>query len=139
MGKFTKGNVQAKRLTAEKVLEIRLKYSEGQSQGSLAREYEVSVGQVGRIVRGEVWQNFQQVEPTQAIEERLAMMQSKPSDKKINESLAKLAAKLEESTAPTVLHDPLIEDDGEDSFVIDKLRKDIAKEDPLRDLLGDDK
>jgi len=44
-----------KKLTYGKVQDMRTKYEHGATQGALAREYGVSVVQVGRIVRGEVW------------------------------------------------------------------------------------
>lgn len=60
MGKFRRGHTQAARLTATKVLEIRQRYASGETQGALSRDYQVSVGQIGRIVRGEAWQEYQQ-------------------------------------------------------------------------------
>ena len=50
---FSKGNTRAAKLSNEDVLKLREEYSQGASQGSLARKYGLSVGQVGRIVRGE--------------------------------------------------------------------------------------
>ena len=44
-----------RKLTAEDVQQIRAAYGEGATQGSLARYYGMSVGQIGRIVRGESW------------------------------------------------------------------------------------
>ena len=44
------------KLTGEQVLSMRNRYAAGESQGSLARDFGVSVGTVGRIVRGESWQ-----------------------------------------------------------------------------------
>lgn len=61
-GAFNKGNTRGADLTAMQVLEIREKYTQGQTQGSLAREYGMSVGHIGRIVRGEVWQTLYQPE-----------------------------------------------------------------------------
>lgn len=56
---FTMRNTRAAKLTASKVLEIRDFYEMGHvSQGQLARDYGVSVVQIGRIVRGEVWQSL---------------------------------------------------------------------------------
>jgi len=59
------------------VQDIRTKYEAGATQGSLAREYDISVIQIGRIVRGEVWRDAGQavVEPaTLSKEEMDAMM-----------------------------------------------------------------
>lgn len=58
MNKFPRFNIKASKLTPTKVFELREKYAAGASQGSLAREYQISVGQVGRIVRGESWQQY---------------------------------------------------------------------------------
>ena len=56
---FTKGNIRRSVLTPSKVLEIRAFYNKGHvTQGQLARDYGVSVVQIGRIVRGEVWQGL---------------------------------------------------------------------------------
>lgn len=38
------------------VQRLRELYNSGRTQGSLAREFGLSIGQVGRIVRGEAWQ-----------------------------------------------------------------------------------
>ena len=45
-----------KKLDQLAVDEMREAYQDGESQGSLARRFGVSVGTVGRIVRGESWQ-----------------------------------------------------------------------------------
>ena len=45
----------ARKLTRDQVVEIRAHISQGITQGSLARYYGVSVGQIGRIARGESW------------------------------------------------------------------------------------
>jgi hypothetical protein len=50
-----KGNATRK-LTQQQVVEIRQLYGEGYTQGALSRHFGVSIGQVGRIVRGESWQ-----------------------------------------------------------------------------------
>ena len=56
MTTFGLRNNAARKLTAYEVAEMRKSYAEGATQGALARSYGVSVGQVGRIVRGESWQ-----------------------------------------------------------------------------------
>lgn len=62
---FTQRNTRAAKLTATSVLEIRDFYERGRvSQGQLARDYGVSVVQIGRIVRGEVWQGLRQGMPS---------------------------------------------------------------------------
>ncbi len=55
---FNRHNNRAAKVTHTIVLEMRERYALGWSQGRLAREYHLSVGQVGRIVRGESWQQF---------------------------------------------------------------------------------
>lgn len=56
--RFRMGNAPKNaKLTAMDVLTIRKRYAAGESQSSLSREYRISVGQMGRIVRHEVWQH----------------------------------------------------------------------------------
>ena len=52
---FSHRNTKARKLTAYEVQTIRKTYEEGATQGELARAYSMSVGQIGRIVRGESW------------------------------------------------------------------------------------
>ena len=52
---FNRRNVLARKLTGYEVQQIRKAYNEGATQGALARAYGMSVGQIGRIVRGESW------------------------------------------------------------------------------------
>lgn len=63
---FRRGNVRGAKLSQSDVVELRRLYELGWTQGRLAREYSVSVGQVGRIVRGESWTRLPADEPTQA-------------------------------------------------------------------------
>ena len=56
MTTFGLRNNAARKLTAYEVGELRRMYQEGATQGALAKSYGVSVGQIGRIVRGESWQ-----------------------------------------------------------------------------------
>jgi len=53
---FEKRNRGARKLSGVQVSDIRRRYEGGATQSSLSREYQVSVGQIGRIVRGESWQ-----------------------------------------------------------------------------------
>ena len=53
---FNQRNTAAKKLTSELVEELRTRYEGGETQGKLSRDFGISVGQVGRIVRGESWQ-----------------------------------------------------------------------------------
>lgn len=54
--RFQGKNSRAAKLTVQKVLEIRRRYAEGDTQSLLSRVYQVSLVQIGRIVRGESWQ-----------------------------------------------------------------------------------
>lgn len=57
-GKFGKGNGKAAKLTVREVQEMRELYASGQAtQGDLCRRFRISLVQVGRIVRGESWQD----------------------------------------------------------------------------------
>lgn len=68
-----------RKLTQEKVRDIRTLYEGGMTQGALAREFDVSVIQIGRIVRYEVWRDAPAAVPTraamQSTQERLAELQ----------------------------------------------------------------
>ena len=83
-GKFGKGNIKAGKLTLSQVGEIRRAYAEGVTQGALCRYYGVSIGTIGRIVRGETWTGQARVgKGTQAdidaSQARLAAMLGLPS------------------------------------------------------------
>ena len=52
---FERNNRTAKKLTLGQVAEIRELYAQGATQGQLCRRFSMSVGQIGRIVRGESW------------------------------------------------------------------------------------
>ena len=45
----------ASKLTEEQVRLIRARYAGGATQGEIAREYSISIGHIGRILRNEVW------------------------------------------------------------------------------------
>lgn len=53
MSKMRKYNTRSAKLSNSQVIEIRQHYADGWSQGRLAREFDMSVVQIGRIVRGE--------------------------------------------------------------------------------------
>jgi hypothetical protein len=80
-GPFQKNNLRRAVLTMTKVQEIRAFYARGHvTQGQLARDYGVSVVQIGRIVRGEVWQGVgpapsSQKEMEETAERLLALQQ----------------------------------------------------------------
>lgn len=62
--KFEARNTRSAKLTAGQVIDMRHKYAHLRyTQGRLAREYGLSVVQVGRILRGESWQGLP-IEPT---------------------------------------------------------------------------
>lgn len=63
---FSRGNTRASKLRASQVQEIRTLYAAGHTQGALARDYGVSIVQIGRIVRFEVWQHLPPPGPSDA-------------------------------------------------------------------------
>lgn len=71
MSKFGQNHTKAAKLSAEQVRQIRELYANSSaSQGQLARDFGISIGQIGRIIRGEAWQ---QVPATAATREQLAL------------------------------------------------------------------
>ena len=58
MSKFGKNHSKAAKLTGTQVMEIRARYLEGETQGSLCREFNVGIAQIGKIVRGEAWKGL---------------------------------------------------------------------------------
>jgi hypothetical protein len=55
---FRSGNSRASKLTPMQVLDMREEYASGATQSALSRKYQMSIGQIGRIVRNESWQQF---------------------------------------------------------------------------------
>lgn len=55
MSILQQGHKKASKLTLESVREIRRLYGEGYTQGSIAKYAGVTIGTIGRIVRGETW------------------------------------------------------------------------------------
>lgn len=109
-GKFTPGHKRAAKLTALEVIAIREKYwQQGYTQGQLAREYHVGTAQIGKIVRGEAWQdlggvgyhtNAEEAPAEQRLRESAEdtlILQSAPtvSEQEVQASLARLMGKLE--------------------------------------------
>ena len=97
MTAFAARNTKASKLTATQVQQIREFYARGAiSQGQLARDYQVSIVTIGRIVRGEVWQNLGPREPTQQeLDEsgqRLLAMQQELEAQGVPSGTAKLKA-----------------------------------------------
>lgn len=64
MSKFSRHNSKASKVTAGQVMEMREKYTAGATQRELCQEYNLSVVQVGRIVRGESWRRLPATMPT---------------------------------------------------------------------------
>lgn len=109
MSKFRAGHKRSAKLTGEQVLSIRQRYLAGESQGSLARDFQISVGQIGRIVRGESWIAQARVEDPQAIRDeaadslaRLLQMQKDPLPSEEKEALER-GAQLAERMGQEVL------------------------------------
>ena len=82
--KFRKGNIRASKLTASEVFAMREAYARGATQGELCRRYRLSVGQVGRIVRGESWSEYS----NPAVEDE-GPVRTAPAD---DDEIARLAA-----------------------------------------------
>lgn len=116
MSKFSLGHYRAAKLTPSDVLEIRRLYSEENwSQGRLAREFKMSVGQIGRIVRGESWHQYHQIPTDQEIEHDAAVAQMKPpaSEEEIRASMERLGRKLGITIKPADPIEPTTDDDSQ--------------------------
>lgn len=109
MSKFGRFNTRAARLSPEQVLEIRQRYAAGETQGSLCRTFSVSVGTIGRIVRGETWNQYQGPRAEQTYN-----VPPVPQEE-IDQSLAK------------VLHDTEVTPERE-SELMEKLQKEAGKD-----------
>ena len=72
MGRFRVSNSRAAHLKADDVIEIRKLFADGWTQGKLSRHFGVSVGQIGRITRGEAWQQLPVLMTEQEIQHRIA-------------------------------------------------------------------
>lgn len=105
--KFLRGHINAAKLTPDDVYELRRLYAEESwTQGRLSRHFRISVGQVGRIVRGESWQQYTQpVHRDQVEHEVSAGPQYIPSEEEIQASLARLEEinKAEEETGESAV------------------------------------
>lgn len=66
MAAFYRNNTKASKLNGTQVVEIRQLYGAGWTQGQLSREFQISVGQIGRIVRGESWMQLPTTPASQA-------------------------------------------------------------------------
>jgi hypothetical protein len=100
--RFRLGNIRGAKLTPEQVVEIRERYWRGmESQGALCRAYGVSKETIGRVVRGETFQEYggpvpggREKPPAQelaeAAEDHAALSAPEPDGAAIAASLAKL-------------------------------------------------
>jgi len=66
MPSFERSNVKASKVTPTQVVEIKERYARGETQGALCRAFGLSVGQIGRIVRGESWNHLGPAVTTEA-------------------------------------------------------------------------
>jgi hypothetical protein len=121
-GKFSRNHTRSAKLTATQVLDIRTKFADGATQGSLAREYGVTVGTIGRITRGETWNQFAFVESEGQVDARLASERIRfgprppPTPEELLASQQRLLG---------MLGQPPIEETS--SAVLDKLQHDIGE------------
>ena len=93
MTEFSRNNVKASKLTPTQVLEIKELYAGGVTQGALCRRFGMSVGQIGRIVRGESWVSVggQATSPQQALLSEAAFAARLREQASAGEGVAKLA------------------------------------------------
>lgn len=120
---FRKGHTTAAKLTPSQVLEIRLKFNEGRTQGSLCREYGVSVGQIGRITRGEAWTQYQQPENPSEFQHREAITYL-VTPEEIAASERRLAELL---ASPPIPSHPGAENEPDPETVFARLQREVEK------------
>lgn len=73
-GRFKSGNNKAAKVTPTIVLNIRRDYAQGCTQGELVRMYRLSIAQIGRIVRREVWADVVEEPTPEVLSESAARM-----------------------------------------------------------------
>lgn len=140
---FGQNNTRAGKLTPAIVYELRQRYVEGWTQGRLAREYQISVGQVGRIVRGEAWQQYdnpaKEITTSMKVTQRIHIPE--PTKEEIAASLAKLQGML-----ANPVDKPLGKEEAEpkystlDQFLTDvKETKEGSVESKLEKFLGEER
>jgi hypothetical protein len=105
MAKFQGRNSRAAKLTQAQVEEIRRRYSAGEaSQGQLAREYFMSVVQIGRIVRNESWIQAAAAAPREAdmdaLLERLMNTQQEVTGVHPRSAADKMAEEIKKAKGP---------------------------------------
>lgn len=145
ISRFGKGNIRSgqRKLTPMDVIEIRKRRAAGETQASLCREYRVTVGTIGRIVRGESWQAFQQCETDFEIESMMARAATPVSPEEIRRSQEKLAELLRQPAGTVQITPDVVAEDspGVRRFIAetekfsrqvgaDKQLDDLTKEDP---------
>jgi len=86
---FSRRNIASAKLTPQSVLEIRQLYNDGWSQGRLARHFHVSVITIGRVVRGESWQQYYQEPHPDEIRDSEARFMQEMQAKELFDELAK--------------------------------------------------
>jgi hypothetical protein len=101
MTKFGKHHTRSAKLTGEQVYQLRLDYVSGTSQGDLSRKYQISIGQVGRIVRGESWQAFHNPADAVAVGPVPPILGKSPEQQKADSdaSLARVLERMREDIA----------------------------------------
>ena len=77
---------------------MREAYARGATQGELCRRYKMSIGQVGRIVRGESWSQY-----TNPAAEEESTPQA--DEDELNQLAAESLRQLQESTSQVILSD----------------------------------
>lgn len=101
MTKFRRRNFANAKLLPEDIVMIRRRYNAGETQGSLSREYRMSIGTIGRIVRGESWQDIPApAHPDEIGLETARASNANVSDAEIQASLAKLQKLMGGGTSP---------------------------------------
>lgn len=123
MSKFRRNHTKSAKLTAEQVLSIRDAYAAGTTQGELARTYQMSVGTIGRIVRGESWTSLGGAEDPKAVSEAAAA------------SLARLRA-MQEAPLPSEAIVPPASGAAQPNPLLEKLQSAIAQERKAEDELN---
>jgi hypothetical protein len=94
--KFAKRHKMAAKLSGEQVLRIRELYEAGYSQGHLARTFLVTIGTIGRIVRGESWQGVAGHGETGGPAPALNLAKAQGPELEANQSAERLAKELRE-------------------------------------------
>ena len=132
--KFNARNSKASKLTPAIVMEMRERWASGAwTQGALSREYQLSVVQVGRIVRGESWQGVGMPltqEDLQASQERfLAMIKADEGKEEVASPAAIDLFMAEDSAQRQMLAD--IDKQREKDGLGDKLVEELLPRNPL--------